>query len=155
MLLEYGPSRDTELLGAGSSANEEVIDIPVGQFGRVIIGFQDPNKDIEGAPRTQGTQDFTTRTPFLKVRVYLPPYFIPLPCSDSSNGSKYGSSDQEWLGILERDESKYDKNVSIDEGDNGEVEDQDTFCDESKDQTQEGWCQDGSLFRQFQSKADS
>jgi hypothetical protein len=77
-----------------------------------------------------------------------------LSCSDSSEGSEYGSSNQEWLGVLEREESQSNGSVSNDEGEDEEDEDGDFFCDESEDQTQEGWCQDGSLFRQFQSEAE-
>jgi hypothetical protein len=69
------------------------------------------------------------------MKVTLPPYFTPSSYSDSSEGSEYGSSDQEWLGVLEREESQSNGSVSNHKREDKDEEDGDTFCDELEDQT--------------------
>jgi hypothetical protein len=53
------------------------------------------------------------------VHVILPLYFAPSSSSKSSEGSQYGSSNREWLGTLEREES----DNPADSASNTEVED--------------------------------
>jgi hypothetical protein len=92
---------------------------------------------VQEAARTYGTQDSTTQTPFPKVKALLPNYFLEYSSeSKSSIDSEEGSSGEEWLGTLGGDDDETVQGPigsDSDEDWDGLVED--TFCDETEDQT--------------------